>query len=185
MGARTVRNGAFLLQETYGRQHIGFYTFTLPWVDACAEYRAGIEWAEIVRQFLQSAVRLLRAAGLSTSYVACSEIQPGRFKARGGMPLHLHLLMVGRKPGCTWAISSDQWRELWRRAVTNRCPEFQLCGWKASVDTEMVKKSAEGYLGKYMSKGSAFVAAVLKEDPGLAEFLPPRGGTARSGSSER
>ncbi len=171
-GARMVRNAAFLMQERYGRQHLGFYTFTLPPVNESAEYNAGREWAEICRIFFQSVGRLLRAAGLPGSFVACSEIQMERYKERGGLPLHLHMVTVGRLPFKTWAIHSNQWRELWRRAIVARCPDYSGASFAASVDTVMVKKSVSGYLGKYMSKGVVALGAVLADDPGLAEFLP-------------
>lgn len=173
LGARTVRNAAFLLQEKYGCDRLGFYTVTLPRVDDSAEYNAGREWAEIVRIFLQSVTRLLKAAGLPPSYVGCTEIQESRYARYGGLPLHLHFVCVGKIRGRKqWIISSDQWRALWRRAVVARCPEFSEVSFKASVDTSVVKKSAEGYLGKYMSKGAAMLSALLAEDPGIAEFLP-------------
>jgi hypothetical protein len=171
-GARTVRNAAYLLESKYSLSQLGFYTFTLPLVDASAEYRAGKEWGEIVRIFLQSVVRLLSAAGLPTSYVGCTEIQEGRYARYGGLPLHLHLVVVGKKRGRDWAIHSNQWRALWRSAVVARCPEFKEAKFSASVDTEAVRKSAQGYLGKYMSKGASDLAKILADDPGLAEFLP-------------
>ncbi len=171
-GARMVRNSAFLLQDRYGRQNLGFYTFTLPMVDACAEYHVGQEWAEICRIFFQSVGRLLKSAGLPGSFVACSEIQMERYEKKGGLPLHLHMVAVGRPPFKTWAIHSNQWRELWRRAIVARCPEYREASFAAAVDTVMVKKSVEGYLGKYMSKGVATLGAVLADDPGIAEFLP-------------
>lgn len=171
-GARTVRNAAYLLEQRYGLGQLGFYTFTLPRVDDCAEYAAGREWAEIVRIFLQSVGRLLKSAGLPPSYVGCTEIQEGRYARGGGLPLHLHVVMVGRPLRGSWAISSDQWRALWRRAVCARCPEFSGASFSASVDTARLKKSAQGYLGKYMSKGVEALGKLLKEDAGLAEFLP-------------
>lgn len=171
-GARTVRNAAYLLETRYPLRQLGFYTFTLPRVSESAEYGAGREWAEIVRVFLQSATRLLSAAGLSTSYVGCTEVQEGRYAAHGGLPLHLHVVMVGKARGKNWAISSDQWRALWRSAVVGRCPDFEPASFAASVDTQSVKTSAQGYLGKYMSKGGPALARMLSEDPGLAEFLP-------------
>ncbi len=172
LGARTVRNAAFLLQERYGIDRLGFYTFTLPLVSETAEYEAGREWAEIVRVFLQSVGRLLKAAGLPPSYVGCTEIQEGRYARYGGLPLHLHVVMVGRLGRGAWAISSDQWRALWRRAVSGRCPSYRSCSFAASVDTARVRKSVEGYLGKYMSKGTAMLAPLLAGDAGLIEFLP-------------
>lgn len=171
-GARMVRNAAFLLQEKYGKDVLGFYTFTLPPTTATTEYALALQWSEVVRVFLQSVKRLLTAAGLPGSYVGCTEIQTKRYNQCGGMPLHLHLVCVGRVRGGAWAIHSDQWRALWRRALVTRCPEYAAASFKASVDTQRVKESIEGYLGKYMSKGVAALGPILVEDPGIVEFLP-------------
>ena len=79
-GARTVRNGAFLLEQKYGQKHLTFLTCTLPLIEDSAEYNAGREWAEIIRIFNQAITRLLKAAGLPPSYVGCTEIQEIRFE---------------------------------------------------------------------------------------------------------
>lgn len=171
-GARTVRNGAFLLEQKYGRKNLTFLTCTLPWVSETAEYAAGREWAEIVRIFNQSLIRLLESAGLPPTYVGCTEIQGGRYEERGGLPLHVHLVFPGRKPFGHWVISANQFRNLWRRAVVARCPEFASVKFSASIDCQPVRESAENYLGKYMSKGAPMLAAMLSDDPGLLEFLP-------------
>lgn len=171
-GARTVRNAAFLLEQKYGGDRLTFLTCTIPTLSETDEYMVAREWAEIVRIFCQSLGRLLKAAGLPASYVGCTEIQEKRQKERGGMPLHLHFVLPGRKPGKTWAISSEQFRALWRRAVMARVPQYSTVSFAASVDTQAVRKSAEGYLGKYMSKGSGQIAAILDRDPGLEEFIP-------------
>jgi len=171
-GARMVRNAAFLLQQRYGKDVLGFYTFTLPPTSATAEYWLSLQWSEVVRVFLQSVKRLLEAAGLPGSYVGCTEIQLQRYRERGGMPLHLHLVCVGRRRGKAWAIHSDQWRALWRRAVVGKCADYEGVSFSSSVDTVKVNKSVEGYLGKYMSKGIAALSPMIEEDPGIVEFLP-------------
>nr|CRY96816.1 hypothetical protein [uncultured prokaryote] len=173
LGARTVRNGAFLLEKTYDTRTLVFLTLTLPPVSSTAEYHVGVEWAEIVRRFCQSLRRLLRAAGLPGSYVGCSELQLKRYQERGGLPLHLHLVFKGRREGQRgWAVDASQYRALWARSVIDRVPAYSDCNWKASVDCQGLKSSAEGYIGKYMSKGVGTLAAILKDDPGLAEFMP-------------
>jgi hypothetical protein len=171
-GARTVRNGAFLLEEKYGRENLTFLTCTLPWIEESAEYAAGKEWGEIIRIFKQNLTRLLVAAGLPPTYVGCTEIQEKRYRDRGGLPLHIHLVFPGRKPFGHWTISADQFRSQWRSAVISRCPEFGSASFKASVDCQRVRQSAESYLGKYMTKGAAGLSLMLKGDPGLADFLP-------------
>lgn len=172
LGARTVRNGAFLLERRYSVGNLTFLTCTLPRVDDCAEFRAGAEWSEIVRIFLQGVTRLLKAAGLPPSYVGCTEIQESRMAKFGGLPLHLHVVFPGRAPYKSWAIGCEQFRAVWRRAVVARCPEFSEVSFASSVDAQAVKRSAEGYLGKYMSKGVGTLAKILAEDPGMAEFIP-------------
>lgn len=171
-GARTVRNAAYLLEKQYGGDCLTFLTCTLPPVLESDELGAAREWAEIVRVFVQGLGRLLKAAGLKASYVGCTEIQGKRYQERGGMPLHLHMVFPGRKPGCSWAISSDQFRALWRRAVVGHASGYESASFAASVDTQRVKRSAQGYLGKYMSKGPGQVSAILDDDPGMAEFIP-------------
>lgn len=171
-GARTVRNAAFLLEQKYGGSRLTFLTCTIPPLTETNEYMVAREWAEIVRIFNQSLGRLLKAAGLPPSFVGCTEIQEKRQKERGGMPLHLHIVLPGRKPGKTWAISSDQFRALWRRAIVARVPQYSEVSFSASVDTQKVKQSAEGYLGKYMTKGSGQIQAILERDPGMQEFIP-------------
>lgn len=171
-GSRTVRNGAYLLEEKYGPQNLTFLTCTLPWVGESAEYSAGREWGEIIRVFNQSLTRLLSAAGLPPTYVGCTEIQEKRYRERGGLPLHIHLVFPGRKPFGRWLISADQFRNLWRNAVVARCPEFKDAVFKSSIDCQRVKESAENYLGKYMTKGAAGLSMILGDDPGIAEFLP-------------
>ena len=171
-GARTVRNAAYLMEKKYGVDRLSFLTCTLPRVDATAEYRAGLEWAEIIRVFKQGLTRLLSAAGLPPTYVGCTEIQMKRYAKYGGMPLHLHLVLPGRQPFKAWAISADQYRELWRRAVVARCPEFSEVSFSSAVDCQRVKSSAQRYLGKYMSKGAGDLKAIKDDDPGICEFLP-------------
>ena len=171
-GARMVRNGAFLLSKTYGARNLAFLTFTLPAISETDQYAVGLRWAEIVRKFVQSAKRLLQAAGLSGSVVGCTEIQGGRYQKYGGMPLHLHLVTVGKRPGGSWAISADQWRALWRNALVNEFPSMGNVDFSSSLDCQGVKQDIGSYLGKYMTKGVAELSQMVKDDPGIVDFLP-------------
>ena len=172
LGARTVRNAAFLLQERYGLDRLSFLTCTVPLVSETAEYNLGREWAEIVRIFIQKVTRLLAAAGLPKSYVGCTEIQEKRLSEHGGLPLHLHLVFPGRLPFKGWTISKEQFASAWMSAVTCRCPEFEGANWKSATRVESLRRSAENYLGKYMTKGAASLSGLISADPGIAEFLP-------------
>lgn len=171
-GARTIRNAAFLLEQRYGRDRLSFLTVTLPGAKESDQYHAGLEWPEICRQFFQSLGRLLSAAGLPATFCACTEVQTERYERHGGLPLHLHVVFPGRKPFKSWAIATAQFDSLWRNAVLSRCPEFAEHSFASACQVQRVKKSAEGYLGKYMSKGADAVGRLLADDGGLIEFLP-------------
>lgn len=171
-GARMVRNAAYLLQQKYGKKRLTFLTCTMPSTIQTEQYAIAMEWAEIVRQFMQSVTRLLKAAGLPPSYVGCTEIQGQRYAREHGMPLHLHVVFPNKRKTGGWKINCNQFRALWRRAIVNRCPFMADRKFSASVDAEPIKKSAEGYLGKYMSKGAPQLAAMAIDDPGIVEFLP-------------
>lgn len=172
LGARTVRNGAFLLQKTYGNDRLAFCTFTLPSYSDSEQYLIASRWAEIVRKFIQSLGRVLKAAGLPGSVVGCTEIQEKRYAESGGLPLHLHILFVGKKPRKHWAISANQYRAMWKNAIENECPSLPPASFKASVDCQKPKNDMSAYLGKYMSKGVGVLKAILEGDPGLRDFLP-------------
>lgn len=172
LGARTVRNGAFLLQQTYGNDRLAFCTFTLPNYLESEQYLIATRWAEIVRKFMQAMGRVLKAAGLPGSMVGCTEIQEKRYKTQGGLPLHLHLVFVGRHARKDWLISANQYRAMWKNAIENEFPNLKGASFKASVDCQGVKRDMSAYLGKYMSKGSGVLAQILEDDPDLGDLLP-------------
>lgn len=167
-----VRNAAFLLQQRYGRENLTFLTCTLPSIETTKQYEIALKWPEVVRKFGQAVKRLLIAAGLSGTIVGCTEIQSKRYAKEGGMPLHLHLVMVGKKPGGGWSVSAEQWRALWRNTLMNEVGGLDSVSFSSSIDCQRVKKDAAGYLGKYMSKGPGQLSAMVEADPGIAEFIP-------------
>lgn len=170
-GARMVRNAAYLLQKHAGNDTLSFLTCTLP-SGAQRTLAAGREWAEIVRRFNQSIRRKLIACGLTGSLVGVTEIQEKRLDKEGGMPLHLHLVFRGRRPKGPWMLSPEEVTAVWARTVQSRVPGYEDADWSASINIQRVRKSAAGYLGKYMSKGGAVVDEIVKEGGEQADSLP-------------
>ena len=172
-GARLVRNAAYCLQKIYGRERLSFCTTTLVGgpQETCA---VAVHWSELVRRFMQAVKEKLVRHQLPPFVVAVTEIQMKRFRRTGGMPLHLHMVFVGKHKGrgAPWEISTDWFDECWRRAVTRLVPELKDFSWRSSCNMQGVRKSAKGYLGKYLSKGVGAVTEVLEECPELAEFMP-------------
>jgi len=150
-GRKMVRSAATLIQKMPGKR-ITFATVTLPTLPVQLREELALCWPEFVRQALQTLSRWLRKAGLPALVCSVSEIQPKRLQDFGEGYLHLHLVWPNHwaKSG-NWAIDVDRFRA-W-------CSEFLQArgiwcdGAWVRVNVQQVRKSAAGYLSKYMSKG--------------------------------
>ena len=179
-GARVVRNGAFCLEQHYGKNRLVFATFTLP-NDPMALPFWCAQWAEIMRQLNQELKRELERAGAPTYLVGVTEIQEKR-SIRAGYPIpHCHLVFVGwdgesreENGKRIYAITADKGREIWNRILKNvliAChppetfPDWECPSISGRIEFERVKKSVEAYLGKYLSKGGAWVKDYLEKHP--------------------
>jgi len=154
-GRNKVYEGAKLLERKYGRR-LGFYTLTCPYIDSSLIYEFNRNIGEIVRRWFQELRRMYEAKACNFRYVAVIEIQSKRFEETGIPVLHIHYIAncyCGH--GREWVLNADEIRYLWMRTVA------QVCGVEvdtsSSVDAQVVKKSASGYLAKYISKGSGVV----------------------------
>lgn len=154
-GGKMVRNAGYMLQHRYGRRRLTFLTLTLPELDKSDAVRVAQAWPELTRKLLQQLSRLLTRRGLPSAIVSVTEIQPSRFEAGGCSVLHLHAVFVGRRRGKTWAISPNEVRAWWLKAI-NRVAETEVSSGSA-CDMKPVKKDAGNYLSKYMSKGSELI----------------------------
>lgn len=167
-GRKMVRSGAYLLQKRYGRNRLSFLTLTLPSVSVEQSYEISRNWSEIVRKFLQSLGRLLRRRSMPATVVGCTEIQESRLESSGVLGLHLHLVFVGRSARSGWVVSYKEARKLWKRELDRVLGEDLNCD--STENMERVKKDAEQYLGKYMSKGLSSVQSLVNQ--GLGDVLP-------------
>jgi hypothetical protein len=182
-GTKTVRSGCHIMQSHFGRSRLGFLTLTLPdHPDYLAVWCE--QWSEIVRKFNQELQRELERQGAPSHVVAVTEIQTKRSKQKGYPVPHLHSCYVawngksyikgakntlgGRKKA--HYISHRKMQEIFARILANEIEAVTGIACNISeinprVEVKAVKKSAEGYLGKYMSKGGKDVKQFIEADP--------------------
>lgn len=169
-GRRTVRQGAFLLEDLVGKDDLSFLTCTLPGTTMEQCRTANEKWGEVTRRFLQEIRRELQRHNLPDWIIGCTEIQPKRFAATGQPWPHLHIVFPGRA-NRQWIIRPARANLLWAR-----CCKAVLGGglgdYLAATRIEQIKSSKPvgQYLAKYMSKGGDELAAILEDDP---EFPHP------------
>ena len=153
-GAKMVRNGAWLLERRHGLRCCSFLTCTLPGLTT-GQYDDVMEsWSEILRVFNQRLGRWLSDRGLSPQVIYCVEIQSERWLNEGVAYPHIHALFQGRKRGETWGMRPDEFQRLWQESVSGQVPSTASLDWSKSTRVERPNKSLEGYLAKYLSKGS-------------------------------
>lgn len=183
LGTKTVRSACHILQQYFGRKRLGFLTLTLPdhpdylsiWVSC---------WSEIVRKYNQELQRELERQGAPSHVIGVTEIQTGRSIKLGYPVPHLHACYVawdgktyikgakntlgGRKK--QHYISHAKMQSIFARVLANEVE--RITGEVVNpeelnprVEVKAVRKSAEGYLGKYMSKGGKDVKRFTEADP--------------------
>lgn len=155
-GKRYVRESCYILETKYGVRRLGFYTLTLPAISNYEAWEVAINWGKIYKYFF----KLLRNEITSISdaplfYVGVTENQAER-SSRDGCPYyHIHFVMPAYVPNtCEFLVSADTLRALWKRALSNYVPTLASLEYSASVDSQILTKSASGYLSKYFSKGA-------------------------------
>lgn len=181
--ARRIRNIGKILQDKYGHYNLSFLTLTLP--NLCEQdlHKVSMNWGAMVHKFLEWLRHKVKKQNMALEYVYCTEIQPKRLELRHEYALHLHLVFRGRydKKTC-WAITPKQARKEWSRCIRFCIGHANFC--KSALEKlHIVRKSAAGYLSKYMSKGNCSVPAELET---FAASPPPInwGGYSRNLSRE-
>lgn len=172
LGQQMLRSACYLLERDYGNADLCFATLTVPSLSRPARVRLAQAWPEIVRQFLQFVSRRLSAGGRPTKVVGCTEIQTGRLQSRSEGYLHVHAVWPSHSNvgGQVWAVRWEDLRDWWERALVRFSGE-QLPH-HPRVEVAPVKKSAERYMGKYLSKGSGECLKQFIEDLG-EDSVPP------------
>jgi hypothetical protein len=180
-GSKMVRSGCYLLQQTWGKDRLGFLTLTLP-DNRDYLHILSMGWAELVRKFDQELTRELERKGAPTHYIQVTEVQEKRSRATGMVIPHLHLVYVAwdgknyRDDGKRDYYLSYNWlQQTWQRVLEN-----SLGTWKALIEgskldkarisIETIKKSVEGYLGKYMTKGKKALQKLIKDGFALGDI---------------
>jgi hypothetical protein len=123
------------------------------------------DWGRITKVFIQKLKRALLGAGLSEEIVGVTEIQERRLASRGEFALHLHLLFQGAKRPWQWEFRPVDYREMWFSVLEGVVPRSAWTSDKGAEEVRAVKHSAEGYLGKYMSKGAKNLFVVKERYP--------------------
>jgi hypothetical protein len=182
-GRKMVRSSCYLLQEKFGKERLGFLTLTLPnnpsYLPILSQRKA---WPELVRKFDQELTRELERKGAPIHYIQVTEIQEKRSRATGTLIPHLHLVYVAwdgksyRDDGKKEFYLSHSWlQETWQRVLENSLKTWEA--WiegnpldKARVSIETIKKSVEGYLGKYMTKGKKSLDKLVKDGFSVSEI---------------
>lgn len=160
---RKVRSSAYLLQERYGKERLSFLTLTVPPLpDVSAERQLASRWHDAVRYLLRRLKVLLAQRKLPPFVIGVSEVQVSRYAETGQFPLHLHLLVVGRKrKRGAWGIHYSEFRQAWSdilQGIVGHSIET-----RALENVKEVAKDAGGYLGKYMSKSQNEVEKVVSD----------------------
>lgn len=161
-GRRCVRSAAYLLEKESPRRTLSFLTLTLPPMTQEAQLRVAAQWGEIVNRLLQFLQRKLQRQGLPPVIVSVSELQSKRLKSSPLSALHVHVLFQGRsRSGLPWAVSCREIRLWWLNKLSLVAGEFVESS--ACENIQVVRKSPERYLGKYLSKGSAGAERIAQE----------------------
>lgn len=174
-GKRVLKNSCILLQQRFTRKKLGFATCTLPDMGREMLQCITANWSQVVRRFLQKARRFHEKRNLPFIYVGCTEIQEKRFE-RTGLPVpHLHFVYVSKHSVSSgYTCDTRSYYTWWNEAVNEiLCAHgfraiMGVDGHVGSVKLEVIRTSASGYLGKYISKGVNVVKAM--QEKGFEEF---------------
>lgn len=166
-GRDTVEGAAHILEREYGKRRLSFVTLTVPELSLEGHAELHQHWSKALNQFLNWYRERCRVNGWPAEYVYVSEIQEKRYERTGLPVLHVHLVWVGRDRG-HWYFEHSDVQEAWGRCIERWSGEPLPLPPRVSL--ERIKKSAEGYLGKYMSKGAKAVQSVA--DAGMEDWLP-------------
>lgn len=162
--ARVVRSAATYLEEKYNRTNLSFITTTVPDLPEGKLELLIEKWGVIQNRFLQELKRQLIKEGVRLEYVVVTEIQEKRWLKTGKAYPHLHVLLRGRlnyrQP---WILTQTSICGAWTRVLRR---ELDITfSQTPRVSVERIRKSACGYISKYLSKGSASLSRLRPDIP--------------------
>lgn len=168
-GARRVRNACYLIEAGLPKMCTVFSTCTVPTLPFESMRLIHERWSDVVEHFRRKLRRRLQEQGLSGDSVTVSEIQEKRYERTGLPILHIHTVFGGRRRDGKPAISPEAHDAMWREALSLALGD-DVGEVRSACNLQWVKKSAEGYLGKYMTKGTKVVNRLIEE--GFDGWLP-------------
>lgn len=152
-GTKMLRSACYLLEDRLGHDDCVMVTLTVPTLGREARRKLALEWGRLTNRLVQWLSRELVKAGRTPAIVGCVEIQTGRLEKYRQGYLHLHLVCPAHaNTGGTWAVDAKKLRAWWanslERVIGCKLPNLPR------IETALVEKSVEAYLGKYLSKGT-------------------------------
>jgi hypothetical protein len=152
-GTKMLRSAAFVMERDYGCADVTMGTFTVPHLDKVERVALATNWGKLTNRLMEYIRRELKANGRPEAVAGCTEIQSSRLEKSSEGYLHLHVIWPAHSnKGRTWAIDANGIRAWWHKAIE------RIIGRRLErmprVETAIVQKSVEAYLGKYLSKGS-------------------------------
>lgn len=164
-GAKMLRSACYLLEDKLGKDDCVMITLTVPTIGREARRVLALQWGKVSNRLVQYLTRELLKAGRPPAIAGCVEIQSGRLEKYRQAYLHLHLVCPAHSnTGGSWAIGAGDLRTWWKaeleRTIQSTLPT------SPRVEVAVVKKSVEGYLGKYLSKGGGEELSAFIEDLG-------------------
>lgn len=153
-GQQMLRSGCYILERDYGNADLCFATLTVPSLPREGRERLAGNWGTLVNRLCQYLSRQLMKAGRPTKVAGCTEIQTSRLANHAQAYLHVHVVWPSHsnQSGRLWAVEWAEIRSWWKGALER----YSGCSlpYDPRVELAPVKKSAERYMGKYLSKGS-------------------------------
>lgn len=168
-GARVVRNAAHLIESEGGKGRAVFATCTVPSLPMEAMRILHEKWHKVVELYRLGVKRVLTDNDLSGELITVSEVQEKRYERTGIPVLHIHSLFIGKSRSGRWAISTKDHDRIWTRVIAHVVGTDHFDA-SACCNLQRVKKSCEGYIGKYMTKGSKCVRKMCAD--GFTGWLP-------------
>lgn len=166
LGQQMLRSGCYVLERDYGNSDLCFATLTVPTLPREGRVELARNWGVLVNRLVQFLTRRLMSAGRPTKVAGCTEIQSARLTNHAQAYLHVHAVWPSHSnaPGRLWAVEWAEIRSWWSKALQR----YSGCSlpYEPRVELAPVRKSAERYMGKYLSKGTGECLDKFIEDLG-------------------